>query len=156
MLVSTAHLSHQRGSHELKTGESSRVGETKRIIAALKRLAKRREPVFFMGDFNDPAGAPTLLHEAGYPSCFAVLGLQPDPTFKCYPTARVAPGKLAMSQTVDWIVANREARPIAASIPRFTSKTRRRRITGRCRQFMKCSALDVESSAFRWQIRSFC
>ena len=48
-----------------------------------------------------------------------MLGLQPDPTFKCYPTASVAAGKLAMSQTVDWIVANRAARPIAASIPRF-------------------------------------
>src|SRR3954471_5313708 len=92
MLVSTAHLSHQRASHELKTGENSRVAETKRIIAALKRLAKPREPVFFMGDFNDPAAAPTLLHEAGFPSAFAVLGLQPEPTFKCYPTAGVTPG----------------------------------------------------------------
>ena len=59
VLVSTAHLSHQRGSHELKTGVSSRIGETRRIIAALKRLGARGEPVFFMGDFNDPAGAPT-------------------------------------------------------------------------------------------------
>ncbi len=119
VLISTAHLTHQRNAHELKSGLSSRVGETRRIVAALKRLAARREPVFFMGDFNDPAGAPTLLHAAGYPSCFAVLGLQPDPTFKCYPTAAVEPGKLAMSQTVDWIVANGEARPIAASIPKF-------------------------------------
>jgi endonuclease/exonuclease/phosphatase family metal-dependent hydrolase len=119
VLISTAHLSHQRGSHELKTGLSARVGETRRIIAALKRLGGRREPVLFMGDMNDPAGAPTLLHEAGYPSSFAVLGLQPDPTFKCYPTASVAPGKLAMSQTVDWIFANAEARPIATTIPRF-------------------------------------
>jgi endonuclease/exonuclease/phosphatase family metal-dependent hydrolase len=119
ILVSTAHLSHQRASHELKTGENSRVGETKRVIAALKRLGAPREPVFFMGDFNDPAAAPTLLHDAGYPSAFAVLGLQPEPTFKCYPTAGVAPGKLAVSETVDWIVANKYARPIAACVPRF-------------------------------------
>lgn len=122
LLVSTAHLSHQRGSEELKTGQSSRVGETKRIVAALRRLTGRREPAFFMGDLNDPAVAPTLLQDAGYPSCFAVLGLQPDPTFKCYPTAAVVPGKLAMSQTVDWIVANAEARPIAATVPRFFFK----------------------------------
>jgi endonuclease/exonuclease/phosphatase family metal-dependent hydrolase len=118
LLVSTAHLSHQRGSHELKTGESSRVGETNRIVAALKRLAGPREPVFFMGDLNDPAVAPTLLEKAGYLSSFAVLGLQPEPTFKCYPTAAVAPGKLAMSETIDWIVANDEARPICTTVPR--------------------------------------
>ena len=121
VLVSTAHLSHQRASHELKTGQSPRVGETNRIIAALKRLAHAREPVFFMGDFNDPAVAPTLLHEAGYPSCFAVLGIPPDPTFKS-PTADIAPGKFVMNQAVDWIVANRHARPIAACVPRFYLK----------------------------------
>ena len=48
-----------------------------------------------------------------------MLGLQPEPTFKCYPTAGVVPGKLAMSETVDWIVANKYARPIAACVPRF-------------------------------------
>jgi endonuclease/exonuclease/phosphatase family metal-dependent hydrolase len=122
LLVSTAHLSHQRGSHELKTGESARVGETKRILAALARLAQPREPVMLMGDFNDPAGAPSLLHDAGYPSCFAVLGLEPQPTFKCYPTAGVTPGKLAMSQTVDWIVGNDYARPLCATVPRFFFK----------------------------------
>jgi endonuclease/exonuclease/phosphatase family metal-dependent hydrolase len=122
VLVSTAHLSHQRASRELKTGQSPRIGETNRSIAALTRLAAAREPVFFMGDFNDPAGAPTLLHEAGYPSCFAVLGLPPDPTFKCYPTADVAPGKFVMNQAVDWIVANKHARPLAACVPRFYYK----------------------------------
>jgi endonuclease/exonuclease/phosphatase family metal-dependent hydrolase len=119
IVVSTAHLSHQRAARELKTGQSPRVGEANRIIAALKLIAGPREPVFLMGDFNDPAGAPTLFHEAGYPSCFAVLGLVPDTTFKCYPTADVAPGKFVMNQTVDWIVANKHARPIAACVPRF-------------------------------------
>lgn len=119
VLVCTAHMSHQRGSHELKTGESARVGESKRIIAALARLAQPREPVFFMGDFNDPAVAPTLLQRAGYPSSFAVLGLEPMPTFKCYPTAGVTPGKLPMSETIDWIVANKYARPLCTSVPRF-------------------------------------
>jgi endonuclease/exonuclease/phosphatase family metal-dependent hydrolase len=119
VLVSTAHLTQQRAPRELETGQSPRIGETNRIIASLKRLARADEPVFFMGDLNDPAGAPTLLHEAGYPSCFAALGLVPDTTFKCYPTADIAPGKFVMNQTVDWIVANRHARPIAACVPRF-------------------------------------
>jgi endonuclease/exonuclease/phosphatase family metal-dependent hydrolase len=122
VLVSTAHLTHQRHPHELKTGESPRVGEITRIIAALEKLAKHKEPVFFMGDLNDPAVAPTLLHQAGYPSCFSVLGIAPAPTFKCYPTADVAPGKFVMNQAVDWIVANREARPICATVPQFYYK----------------------------------
>jgi endonuclease/exonuclease/phosphatase family metal-dependent hydrolase len=122
ILVSTAHLSHQRTARELKTGQSPRVGEVNRSIAALKRIAAPREPVFFMGDFNDPAAAPTILHQAGYPSCFAVLGLVPDTTFKCYPTADVAPGKFVMNETIDWIVANKHARPIAACVPRFYLK----------------------------------
>ena len=122
IVVSTAHLSHQRHPRELKTGQSPRVGEANRIIAALKRIAGPREPVFLMGDFNDPAVAPTLFHEAGYPSCFAALGLVPDTTFKCYPTADIAPGKFVMNQTIDWIVANRYAKPIAACVPRFYLK----------------------------------
>ena len=122
ILVATAHLSHQRASRELKTGQSPRVGEANRIIAALERLAEPREPVFLMGDFNDPAVAPTLFHEAGYPSCHAVLGLIPETTFKCYPTADVAPGKFVFNQAVDWIVANKHATPIAACVPRFYFK----------------------------------
>ena len=122
MLVATAHLTHQRHPEESKTGHSPRVGETQRIIAELKRLNRKREPLFFLGDLNDPVHPPTLLHAAGYVSCFAALGIQPDITFKCYPTADVAPGKAVMAQTIDWLVANREARPVAASIPRFYFK----------------------------------
>ena len=119
ILVATAHLTHQRHPDESATGRSTRVGETRRIIAALGRLNRKGEPLFFMGDFNDPVHPPDLLHKAGYVSCFAALGLQPPPTFKCYPTAAVEPGKLAISECVDWIVANGEARPVAASVPYF-------------------------------------
>lgn len=122
ILVATAHLTHQRHPDESRTGQSPRVGETRRIIDALKRLNRRREPLFFMGDLNDPVHPPTLLHAAGYVSCFAALGLQPDPTFKCYPTADVAPGKAVMAQTIDWLVANREARALSASVPHFFLK----------------------------------
>lgn len=119
MLVATAHLTHQRHPDESATGRSTRVGETRRIIEQFKRLNRKGEPLFFMGDLNDPIHPPDLLHKAGYVSCFAALGLQPPPTFKCYPTAAVVPGKLAISECVDWIVANAEARPIAASVPQF-------------------------------------
>ncbi len=119
MLVATAHLTHQRHPDECKTGYSPRVAQTQRIIEALERLKREREPLMFMGDFNDPVHPPNLLHAAGYVSCFAALGLQPPPTFKCYPTAHVAPGALAMTQCIDWIVANEHARAVAASVPQF-------------------------------------
>lgn len=119
ILVATAHLTHQRHPDESKTGISPRVGEIDRIIAALGRLKRRREPVFFMGDMNDPVHPTDHLQKAGYLSCFAALGLQPPSTFKAYPTAQIAPGKLALSQCIDWIVANDEARPVAAVVPQF-------------------------------------
>jgi endonuclease/exonuclease/phosphatase family metal-dependent hydrolase len=119
ILVGTAHLTHQRHPDESKTGVSPRVDETRRIIAALDRLQHKGEPVFFMGDMNDPVHPTDHLHKAGYVSSFAALGLQPPSTFKCYPTANVAPGKLAISQCIDWIVASKEARPIATTVPQF-------------------------------------
>jgi endonuclease/exonuclease/phosphatase family metal-dependent hydrolase len=122
ILVATAHLTHQRHPAESATGLSPRIGETRLIIDALKRLAGRREPVFFMGDLNDPVHPIALLQDAGYVSCFAALGLQPAPTFKCYPTANVAPGRLPMTQCVDWITANGYARAVAAATPQFFFK----------------------------------
>ena len=119
ILVATAHLTHQRHPAELKTGASPRVAEIKRIIAHLKRLNRKREPLFFMGDMNDPVLPQVLLHEAGYVSCFAALGIVPPPTFKAYPTANVAPGKPIIHEPVDWLVANAEARAIAAAVPQF-------------------------------------
>jgi endonuclease/exonuclease/phosphatase family metal-dependent hydrolase len=119
MLVATVHLTHQRHPEESRTGVSPRIGETRRIIAALDRLKRKREPVFLMGDMNDPVHPTDHLQKAGYASSFASLGLQPPPTFKCYPTANVAPGQLAISQCIDWIVASREARALATTVPRF-------------------------------------
>ena len=122
ILVGTAHLTHQRHPTESATGQSPRIAETRRIIAALKRLQRKNEPVFVMGDFNDPVHPTDQLHKEGFVSCFAALGLLPPPTFRCYPTADVALGKLAFNQCVDWIVANGEARAIAAAVPQFYYK----------------------------------
>ena len=119
MLVATAHLTHQRHSDESATGQSPRIAQTREIIDAFKRLNRTGEPLFFMGDFNDPIHPAYLLHQAGYASSFASLGLQPDPTFKCYPTAGVAPGAPVTAQCIDWIVANGNARAVSTSIPRF-------------------------------------
>lgn len=119
MLVGTAHLTHQRHPEESRTGHSPRVAETNRIIEQLGRLNRQREPLFFMGDMNDPVHPPNLLAGAGYLSCFAALGVASDPTFKVYPTANVAQGALPITQCVDWLVANAHAKAVSASVPRF-------------------------------------
>ena len=119
MLVSTAHLTSQRNKQECETGQSPRVEQIRRIIAALKRLNQPGEPVFFMGDMNDPVHPPRMLQEAGYVSCFAALGVQCPPTYQCYPTANVAPGNRVVNQCIDWLVANGEARAVAAAVPHF-------------------------------------
>jgi hypothetical protein len=72
-----------------------------------------------MGDLNDPVHPTALLHDAGYVSCFAALGVQPPPTYKCYPTADVKPGALAITQCIDWLVANSHARAVSAAVPQF-------------------------------------
>ena len=118
ILVATAHLTYQRNPTESRTGRSPRVGQARRIIAALGKIARRHEPVFFMGDMNDPVHPTRLLHDAGYISCFAALGLQPPITFKCYPTADVEPGSPPLTACFDWIYAAR-ARAVAATVPRF-------------------------------------
>ena len=119
ILIGTAHLTHQRHPDEASTGQSPRVAETQRIIAQLKRLNRDREPLFFMGDMNDAVHPANLLADAGYLSCFAALGIASAPTFKVYPTAYIAQGALPITQCVDWLVANGEARVVSASVPHF-------------------------------------
>ena len=119
ILVATVHLTHQRDVDESRNGQSPRIDQTRRIIDALKSINTPREPLFFMGDLNDPIHPPVMLHAAGYASCFAALGVQCPTTFKAYPTAHVAPGKPVVNEAIDWIMANRHARVIAASVPQF-------------------------------------
>ncbi|HEV7822133.1 MAG TPA: endonuclease/exonuclease/phosphatase family protein [Burkholderiales bacterium] len=119
ILVATAHLTHQRHPAESATGLSPRVAEAKRIVKALKHLNRKREPLFFMGDMNDPVHPTAILHQAGYPSCFAALGILPPTTFKAYPTVNLQLGKPVMNQCIDWLVASREARAICAAVPQF-------------------------------------
>ncbi len=119
ILVATAHLTSQRNKIECETGQSPRVAQIRSIIAALARLNREGEPLFFMGDMNDPVHPPRLLQEAGYKSCFASLGVQAPPTYQCYPTADVQPGERVVNQCIDWLVANEHARAVAAAVPHF-------------------------------------
>src|SRR3954468_7199121 len=63
ILVGTAHLTSQRNKVECETGQSPRVEQIRRIIAALKKIQQPKEPMFFMGDMNDPVHPPRLLQE---------------------------------------------------------------------------------------------
>src|SRR4029453_16048920 len=112
ILVATAHLTSPRHSDEVETGLSPRVEQLRRIAEALSRLIPEGEPGFFMGDMNDAWHPQHVLHKAGFISCFAALGIQSPPTFKCYPTADVQPGEQTVTEAIDLITANKYARAI--------------------------------------------
>lgn len=117
IFVGTAHFTYQGHPHERETGESPRVRQSQRTVEVLQKLVKEDEPAFFMGDLNDPLHPSLILHDAGYISCFATLGIPCPSTFPCLPTKNVSPGTIVMNQTIDWIVANQHARPLAAQVP---------------------------------------
>ena len=117
ILISTAHFTYQRHPQECKTGANPRIEQARRTILALDRLASKDEPVFFMGDLNDNVHPVRLLHDAGYISCFASLNALPPTTWPCYPTANVSAGDRVANQTIDWLVANRQAKTVAAQVP---------------------------------------
>jgi endonuclease/exonuclease/phosphatase family metal-dependent hydrolase len=121
ILVATAHLSTARHRDEAESGVSPRVGQLKRIVEQLVRLAREGEPAFFMGDLNDAWHPQRILNQAGYVSCFASLGMQSPPTFQCYPTADIQPGEPTITEAIDLIAANRYARAIAACVPQCYS-----------------------------------
>ena len=117
IFVATAHLTAARNREESETGLSPRVRQLKRIADELTRLVREGEPAFFMGDMNDAYHPQRILKQAGFVSCFAALGMQSPPTFQCYPTANVQPDEPTVTEAIDLIVANRNARAIAASVP---------------------------------------
>lgn len=119
MLVSTAHYTYQGHERERATGQSPRLEQARRTVAALETLAHPDEAIFFMGDLNDPVHPMATLFEAGYLSCFAALNLLPPPTWPAHPTAGLPPGQRITNQTIDWIFANRHARPLAAQVPQL-------------------------------------
>ena len=117
IFVSTAHFTYQRHPKECETGVNPRLEQTKRTIQSLEQLTQEGEPTFFMGDLNDNIHPPLLLHEAGYISCFASLGLLPPTTHPCYPTTNKSAGDRVSNQTIDWLVANRHCKALAAQVP---------------------------------------
>lgn len=119
VIVATAHLTHTSHEHEVATGQSPRIAQTQAILRALEDISGTNEPVWLMGDFNDAFHPSHMLHEAGYTSCFADLGLQPPPTFPAMPTAAQGGLQHQFNVCFDWITANARARPIAAHSPHF-------------------------------------
>jgi hypothetical protein len=122
IFASTAHLTAPTEKPEAETGASPRVGQLNRIVEALGRLIEPGEPAFFVGDMNDVRHPQRILKPAGFVTCFAALGLQSPPTFKCYPTAGVEPGASAITEAIDLIAANSASRAVSACVPNFYFK----------------------------------
>lgn len=123
LLVATAHYTYQGHPDEVETGCSPRLAQAQRTVEALNQLAQPGEPVIFMGDLNDPVIPMHVLREAGYHSSFARLGLLPPPTWPSLPTANMRPLDEFSNQTIDWMVSNDLARPLAACVPQYFHET---------------------------------
>jgi hypothetical protein len=119
LFVSTAHFTYQGHPEELKSGISPRPEQARRAGRVLKSLVRESEPGFFLGDLNDPFAPVQLLSEVGYTDCFARLELLPPPTWPALPTARVSPWEVITNQTIDWVLSNERARPVAACVPQY-------------------------------------
>lgn len=119
IFVSTAHYTHQEHPNEVANGQSPRAEQARRTVTALDHLIQQGEPAFFMGDLNDPVMPNHFLHKAGYRSCFSRLGILPPPTWPSLPTANLKPMDDFTNQTIDWLVSNDHARPLAAEVPHF-------------------------------------
>jgi endonuclease/exonuclease/phosphatase family metal-dependent hydrolase len=115
MVVATVHLTDAAGD-ELRTGATPRVRETQAVIAALREIVGADEPAFLTGDFNDALLPVAALFGAGYTSCFGALGQLPPPTMPAS-VSRFGVAGFATAFVYDWIVANRHARAVAASVP---------------------------------------
>ncbi len=116
LFVGDIHLSDAGLHSELEGGCNSRVREIKEIIETLGRLVDDREAAFLLGDYNDSLAPLAHLLLAGFDSCWAKLHQIPPPTMPAYPDRLLGSG-FASSFVLDWIVANRNARPLSASSP---------------------------------------
>jgi exonuclease III len=117
IFVSTAHFTYQGNPRERETGLSPRIEQARRTVNVLGRRVHEGEPAFFMGDLNDGVNPLRILRQAGYVSCFAFLGQLSPPTYPCVPTKNIEAGAHLGEQTLDWLVANDRARPVAAQVP---------------------------------------
>ena len=118
LLIATAHFTWQGHPDEVDTGFTQRNKQTRQTIAYLEKVAEKDEPVFFMGDLNDPVLPRILFPEAGYQSCFKELNLLCPPTFPALPTT----DDIGENQVIDWIFCKGKATAISASVPQLYYK----------------------------------
>jgi len=115
-LVGDVHLSDSGLAAELEEGRNNRVNEAKAVIGSLGHLVKPAEPAFVLGDFNDSLAPLAHFFLAGYESPWARLHQLPPPTMPAYPDRLLGYG-FASNFVLDWIVANKNARPLSVSSP---------------------------------------
>jgi len=116
LVVATVHLTDFGTAHELETGESPRVAEAHRIVAALDEIVREQEAAVVVGDFNDALAPLVPLLIAGYTSCFGALDQIPPMTL---PSSldRFGGGGFASAFLLDWVLANHNLRALSASSP---------------------------------------
>ena len=110
------HLTDSGVQSELDEGRNNRVNEIKGVIGHLGRLVADGEPAFLLGDFNDSLAPLGQLLMAGYDSPWARLSQLPPPTMPACPDRLLGYG-FASNFVLDWIVSNKQARPLSVSSP---------------------------------------
>lgn len=115
IFISTAHFTWQGNKKEIETGKSPRFQQCHDTIKYLKKLVKKGEPSFFMGDLNDPVVPHLFFPPARYSSCFKALNQLCPPTYPSLPTT----GNIVENQAIDWIFCSDNVITISASVPRF-------------------------------------
>ena len=115
LFIATAHFTWQGNPDEMKTGINPRNRQTRQTIELLRKLVKKDEAAFFLGDLNDPIIPDQFFPEAGYESCFKDLNLLCPTTFPAAPTS----DSISEHQTIDWVFSNGKSTTISASVPKF-------------------------------------
>ncbi len=118
LLVATAHYTWEGHAEERKSDVNLRKGQARRTVTALhdlmSKLGNPSLPILFMGDLNENYHPRRILHEGGFVDCFAELRLPAPIT---HPQRPSAPHEDILGDvTLDWIMQNKYARPILASV----------------------------------------
>lgn len=111
LVVSTAHFTWPGHKDEVETGVNPRPQQAGRAAQALDRIARETEPVFIVGDFNEPTHVVRTLRNAGFKDSFR--GNPHHPTHPAIPTAK------GTHQVLDWQFYRGPVRVMASEVVEF-------------------------------------
>jgi endonuclease/exonuclease/phosphatase family metal-dependent hydrolase len=113
LVVATAHFSWTGNPREMNENINVRVGQAQRATEVLDRLTNEREPVLFMGDFNDHIHPIRVLRLAGFDDSFSTVLRAPEMTYPAFPMTNQS------QELLDWMMHRGPIRPVLTSVIDF-------------------------------------